>query len=110
MLPLLEPTFRLSPLAEDFRIDHHGTQEAARQHHGNLHEVCATIINSGEKGRRGVLDWFATVLRQRRKNDITTVPIDWLMYNVVSVLNRFASPFIDINGTNVSILIPQIRY
>jgi ubiquitin conjugation factor E4 B len=89
-------------------------QEAVRQYQDNLHKICTAIIKSGDKGRRGVLDWFAVVLGQNQKRralqvDLATVATDGFMYNVVGVLNRFAAPFIDINGTKVSMLILQIQ-
>lgn len=85
-------------------------QEAVRQYQDNLHKICTSIIKSGDKGKRGVLDWFAAVLDQNQKRralqvDSATVATDGFMYNVVAVLNRFAIPFVDINGTKVYSLV-----
>jgi ubiquitin conjugation factor E4 B len=81
-------------------------QEAVRQYQDSLHKICTFIIKSGNHGRRGVLDWFSAVLAQNQKRkalqvDPTTVATDGFMYNVVGVLNRFAAPFVDIQGTKV---------
>jgi ubiquitin conjugation factor E4 B len=81
-------------------------QEAVRQYQTNLYTICNLIVRSGNHGRRGVLDWFSAVLSQNQKRkalqvDPTTVASDGFMYNVVAVLNKFAEPFVDIQGKKV---------
>jgi ubiquitin conjugation factor E4 B len=81
-------------------------QEAVRQYQDNLYRIVQFIVKSGNVGRRGVLDWFSAALgtnikRKALQVDPATVATDGFMYNVVSVLNRFASPFVDIQATKV---------
>ena len=81
-------------------------QEAVRQYQGSLHRICHLIVTSGNSGRRGVLNWFSAVLGQNHKRkalqvDPTTVASDGFMVNVAAVLNKFAEPFVDIQGKKV---------
>lgn len=81
-------------------------QEAVRQYHDALFKICSFIVKSSPQGRRGMLNWFSTVLalNQKRKAlqvDPTTVATDGFMHNVVAVLNKFAEPFVDIQGKKV---------
>jgi ubiquitin conjugation factor E4 B len=52
------------------------------------------------------LDWFAAALAQNEKRkalqvDPATVASDGFMCNVVAVLNKFAEPFVDVQGKKV---------
>ena len=81
-------------------------QEAVRQYQDSLHRIVHFIVKSGNVGRRSVLDWFSAALSTNTKRkalqvDPATVASDGFMYNVVSVLNRFASPFVDVQATKV---------
>jgi ubiquitin conjugation factor E4 B len=81
-------------------------QDAVRQYQSYLFQICNFIIKSGTRGRRGVLDWFSAVLAQNEKRkalqvDPATVASDGFMCNVVAVLNKFAEPFVDIQGKKV---------
>ena len=81
-------------------------QEAVRQYQNSLHTICNLIVRSGSHGRRGVLDWFSAALSQNQKRkalqvDPTTVASDGFMCNVVAVLNKFAEPFVDLQGKKV---------
>lgn len=121
---LLGHFFALSPLSpggvqEFFRDVKHmsradresmnkSVQEAVRQYQDRLFRICDLIIRSGPQGRRGVLDWFSAVLAQNTKRkalhvDATTVASDGFMVNVVAVLNKFAEPFVDVQGKKVSV-------
>ena len=81
-------------------------QEAVRQYQTYLFQICNFIIKSGNQGRRGVLDWFSAVLAMNEKRralqvDVALVASDGFMCNVVAVLNKFAEPFVDVQGKKV---------
>jgi|SRR5271156_2682848 len=118
---LLGRFFALSPLApgvpQTYFADPKGmsrdktsmantVQEAVRQYQDSLFKICELIIRSSNEGRRGMLDWFSAALAQNIKRralqvDLTTVASDGFMINIVSVLNKFSEPFIDIFGKKV---------
>jgi ubiquitin conjugation factor E4 B len=82
-------------------------QDAVRQYQNYLFQICSFIIKSGNTGRRGVLDWFSAVLSQNEKRralqvDPATVASDGFMCNIVAVLNKFAEPFVDVQGRKVT--------
>jgi ubiquitin conjugation factor E4 B len=83
-------------------------QSGVQAYQKQLHKICHSIINSGDNGRRRLLDWFSAVLAMNNKRatlgvDPATVASDGFMCNVVAVLNRFSKPFIEPQQSKVRI-------
>lgn len=64
-------------------------------------------MRNSPESREAVLDYFARIISLNTKRagmqvDLASVASDSFMFNIQSVLYRFAEPFIDANYTKVS--------
>ncbi|KAF9533152.1 ubiquitin elongating factor core-domain-containing protein [Crepidotus variabilis] len=72
----------------------------------SLFQIFNTLVRAGPESREAVLDFFARVISLNAKRagmqvDQATVASDSFMFNIQTVLYRFAEPFIDANYTKM---------